>query len=78
MGEIIFPREEHTNCLSNTKQSALKAYTQVALDKYIIFGIHIYIVIVGIHTPHTHTHTHRFVVPAKIIRKRRFHEFEGE
>lgn len=27
-GEMALPKEEHTNCLSNAKQSALKTHTR--------------------------------------------------
>ena len=52
MEETVFPREEHTSWLSNTKWSVLKMYVYtVTLDRlsslYFIFR-----------NTHTHTHTH--------------------
>lgn len=40
MGEVVFPREGHTNWLSSAKRSALKTYMQVA--SYYIRNIYLY------------------------------------
>lgn len=41
VGEIAFSREEHINCLSSTKRSALKTYIQVCFiwTEQVIFSI---------------------------------------
>lgn len=42
MGEMVFPREESTNCLSSTKLSAIKANTQVSMTQteHVVFWQH--------------------------------------
>jgi hypothetical protein len=61
VGESVFPRGEHTNCLCNTKWSALKTY---AYTSNIIQTEQIVFVCLG---THTHTHTH-IGIPVTIIR----------
>lgn len=49
VGELAFPREEHTTWLSNTKGTALKTYIQVTLYRlkrtymYVYKYVHVYI-----------------------------------
>jgi hypothetical protein len=51
VGNIFFSREEHSNCLSNTKRSGRKIYKLKSL--YLVIYICTY--------KHTYTHTHMLI-----------------
>lgn len=69
VGERVFPREKHTNWLSNTKLSALKTYMQITLYRrvgciYILSNVHV------------HMHIDMYIY-ARTIKEKQSHKSKG-
>lgn len=80
-GEIVSPREEHTNCLANMKWAALKTHIWLTLHRlnrlYLCMYMYIYVLNRYIYVLNEYVYTYMYIF-VWLISKKRDREFERE